>query len=61
METGDENVVTHIKYEKTSCYFCNEWLDSEGFPVSLFSDHFFPIFFLNHPVGGCKINSEFYV
>lgn len=39
MEKRDEDVVTHIKYEKTSCYFCNEWLDSENFPVSLFSDH----------------------
>lgn len=41
MEKRDQDVVTHIKYEKTSCYFCNEWLDTEGFPVSLFSE-FFP-------------------
>ncbi len=36
MDSGsDQEVVTHIKYEKTSCYFCNEWLDAESFPVSL--------------------------
>ncbi|XP_037028600.1 TNF receptor-associated factor 1 [Bradysia coprophila] len=32
MENHDREVVTHIKYEKTSCYFCNEWLDAENFP-----------------------------
>ncbi|KAJ6637563.1 TNF receptor-associated factor 2 [Pseudolycoriella hygida] len=32
MEKRDQDVVTHIKYEKTSCYFCNEWLDTENFP-----------------------------
>lgn len=33
MESNDEAApkLTQIKYEKTSCYFCNEWLDTQSF------------------------------
>lgn len=31
METTTEAGITQIKYEKTSCYFCSEWLDTQSF------------------------------
>lgn len=32
--------VTQIKYNKTSCYFCNEWLENDNFKVSNYSATF---------------------
>lgn len=26
---------TQIKYNKTSCYFCNEWFDNDSFKVNI--------------------------
>lgn len=35
---------TKLKYEKSSCYFCNEWLDSESFKVCFLVENNLKVF-----------------
>lgn len=36
--TSPYGSMTRLKYEQSSCYFCNEWLDSESFKVRFFGN-----------------------